>query len=64
MGNSTSFEPFNEPGCFDPVLTRIDPSLDIDVFNMFMMCPILPGKIEPQIKMNENAADGLMRPAP
>ena len=27
---------FNELARFDPLLTRIDPALDIDVFNKFM----------------------------
>ena len=27
---------FNELARFDPLLTRIDPALDIDVFNSFM----------------------------
>lgn len=34
---------FNTLARFDPVLTRIDPALDVDVFNKFMQhLPIAP----------------------
>jgi HSP20 family protein len=52
MNNITRFEPLNE-------LVRVDPFLNLDdMFNRFMMRPLLRDKIEPQIKMDVKEADG------
>jgi len=57
MSNITRFDPFTE-------LTRFDPFLDIDdVFNRYMMRPMLRGGMEsePQIKMDVKEVDGEYR---
>ena len=54
MNNITRFDKFSE-------LARLDPLFDMDdMFNKFMMRPILRGgmEIEPQIKMDVKEADG------
>jgi HSP20 family protein len=55
MSNITRYDPFNE-------LARFDPFMDMDdVFNRFMMRPVLRGgvEMEPQIKMDIKEADGM-----
>ena len=57
MSNITRFDPFAE-------LSRLDPFLDIDdVFNRYMMRPVLRGgmELEPQIKMDVKEVDGEYR---
>lgn len=57
MSNITRFDPFTE-------LSRLDPFLDIDdVFNRYMMRPMLRGgmELEPQIKMDVKEVDGEYR---
>jgi len=54
MNNITRYDPFNE-------LARFDPFWDMDdVFNRFMMRPVLRGgmEIEPQIKMDVKESNG------
>lgn len=52
MNNITRFDPVSE-------IARLDPFLNIDdMFNRFMMRPILRGVTEPQIKMDVKEADG------
>jgi HSP20 family protein len=57
MNNITRFDPFNE-------LSRFDPFMDMDdMFNRFMMRPVLRGAVEmePQIKMDIKEADGMYK---
>jgi len=57
MSNITRYDPFKE-------IARFDPFLDMDdMFNRFMMRPILRGglDIEPQIKMDIKEADGMYK---
>jgi HSP20 family protein len=57
MNKITRYDPFNE-------LARFDPFLDMDdMFNRFMMRPVLRGgmEIEPQIKMDIKEADGMYK---
>ncbi len=42
MNNITRSESFDELARFDHLLTRIDPFLKVDVFNQFMLRPVLP----------------------
>jgi HSP20 family protein len=57
MSNITRFDPFNEIARFDPFM-----GMD-DVFNRFMMRPVLRGglEMEPQIKMDIKEADGMYK---
>lgn len=57
MSNITRFDPFAE-------LSRLDPFLDIDdVFNRYMMRPVIRGgmELQPQIKMDVKEVDGEYR---
>jgi HSP20 family protein len=57
MSNITRFDPFTE-------LSRFDPFMDIDdVFNRFMMRPLMRGglEMEPQIKMDIKEVNGEYR---
>lgn len=57
MSNITRFDPFAE-------LSRLDPFLDIDdVFNRYMMRPVLRGgtELQPQIKLDVKEVDGEYR---
>ncbi|MFZ2163307.1 MAG: Hsp20 family protein [Sideroxyarcus sp.] len=57
MNKITRYDPFNE-------LARFDPFLDMDdMFNRFMMRPVLRGgmEFEPQIKMDIKEADGMYK---
>jgi len=57
MSNITRFDPFAE-------LSRLDPFMDIDdVFNRYMMRPVLRGgmELQPQIKMDVKEVDGEYR---
>jgi hypothetical protein len=58
MNNITRLKPFDELVRFEHLLTRIDPSLNIDVFNRFMLRPVVPEEIGLQSKMNLMKADG------
>jgi HSP20 family protein len=61
MSNITRYDPINELTRFEPLLTRLDPFLDMDdMFNRLMMRPVLRGgmALEPQIKMDVKEADG------
>jgi hypothetical protein len=49
MTTMTSSDTFEKQASFDNLLTHIDPFLDVEVFNRFMLRPILPEKIEQQI---------------
>lgn len=57
MSNIVRFDPFTE-------LSRLDPFMDIDdVFNRYMMRPMLRGgmELQPQIKMDVKEVDGEYR---
>jgi len=57
MSNITRFDPFAE-------LSRLDPFMDIDdVFNRYMMRPVLRGgmELQPQIRMDVKEVDGEYR---
>lgn len=57
MSNMTRFDPFTQ-------LTRFDPFMDIDdVFNKFMMRPLMRGgvEMEPQIKIDVKEVEGEYR---
>lgn len=54
MDKNTRFAPFNELARFDSLLTRIDPSLEVDAFNKFMTRPDLQqGIAPPHIKVKK-----------
>lgn len=61
MNKSHRSEPFDELARFDSLLTRIDPSLGVDVFNRFMTRPDFPGNI-PQPLISAKKTDGPVRP--
>lgn len=55
MDSITRFEPFDELDRFDHLLTRIDPALEIDVFNSFMQRPVLTAETLPKCKAKHSS---------